>query len=705
VRLGLPKSRMGILALIVVVLWISQALFLTPVILRYAPWLSFLLDLLLVLVAVICVWKIFKFVRTRLLWKIKRRLFLAHIFIGAIPVFLVIFIFWISALLFYYQLSYYFISNQIGIHSAQILAFNLSFREGLQELMARNPAPDPVVLQDALDTDARYLLSAYPSASITLSFKDPATDRRVVYVNQGSTANGTEEYEIPRWLGDREFSGLVLGDTHLSDNNKRRLFLKSFVSSDFQREVPFSLEVSVPFERYVLDRLKAALGQDMLLAKHVTRPGIGGMLQNADMAPEDIIASTLDTESSSEAPSPPYPIFLFPISWATGKEIDLGDSQVLLVELSTAKLMHNLFRSENTTGKMIFGVLQIIFVFFLIVEAISIVIGILLTKSITNAVHNLDRGTEFVKRGDFSHRIVVRSDDQLGALAASFNQMTEYVQHLVKERVQKERLERELEIAKEVQERLFPNRIPKMTRLEVAGICLPARTVSGDYYDFLQLGEHELGLALGDICGKGISAALLMANLQATLRSNVMNTRRDQGGQNGDKNVASVVERVNSQIYSYTAANKFATFFYALYDDRSQTLTYCNAGHNPPLYFNGGRIRRLNAGGTVVGIFADSKYEEETIHAKPGDVFVAYTDGIVECVNEYGEEFGENRLASLIQENRRLDANALKEIVVSQVLSWTFAEERDDDMTLVIAKIIDPRDISNNTSSETLGQA
>jgi phosphoserine phosphatase RsbU/P len=278
------------------------------------------------------------------------------------------------------------------------------------------------------------------------------------------------------------------------------------------------------------------------------------------------------------------------------------------------------------------------------------------------------------------------------------------VQHLVKELVQKERLERELEIAKEVQERLFPNRIPKMARMEVAGICLPARTVSGDYYDFLPLGEHELGLALGDICGKGISAALLMANLQATLRSNVMNTRR-HAGQNGGKDVAGVVEKVNSQIYSYTAANKFATFFYALYDDRLQTITYCNAGHNPPLYFNGNGIRRLTAGGTVVGIFADSKYDQETVHAKTGDVFVAYTDGIIECVNEYGEEFGENRLAQLIQENLYMDANALKEIVVSKVLSWTFAEERDDDMTLVIAKLINPRVLEENTSSETLEQA
>ena len=408
-------------------------LFFSPWMMRFTPWLSLFLDLLVVFLAVFYLWKLFKFARNKLLWKIKRRLFLAHIFIGAIPVFLVIFIFWISALLFYYQLSHYLISNQIGIHSAQIHAFNLSFRERLQELLSQDPALDPATLQEELDADARYLLAAYPSASITLLYKDPVPSKRIILINRGSTAGGAEEYEPPRWLGNREFSGLVIDDTQLP-NSRRRLFLKSFVSSDFQHDLPFSLEVSVPFDRYMLDRLKAALGQDMLLARHVARPGIGGMLQNADILPENIIDSTFDTESRTSLPGPPYPIFLFPVSWSSGMEIDLTDSQVLLVELSTATLMHNLFRSENTTGKMIFGVLQIIFVFFLIVEAASIVIGILLTKSITNAVHNLDRGTEFVKRGDFSQRIVVRSDDQLGALAASFNQMTEYVQHLVKER-------------------------------------------------------------------------------------------------------------------------------------------------------------------------------------------------------------------------------------------------------------------------------
>lgn len=163
---------------------------------------------------------------------------------------------------------------------------------------------------------------------------------------------------------------------------------------------------------------------------------------------------------------------------------------------------------------------------------------------------------------------------------------------------------------------------------------------------------------------------------------------RGLAGQNGDSMVAELVERLNRQIYSYTSANKFATFFYALYNEARQTLTYCNAGHNPPLYFNGGNVRRLISGGTVVGVFADSKYEQETIQLCAEDLLVAYTDGIVESVNEYGEEFGESRLIDLVRENRLLPANGIKDAIVEHVLSWTFAEERDDDMTLIIAKML-----------------
>lgn len=691
---------MGIFAILLVLFWILKSVFLTPGVRNASPQLSFLLDLiplLLVIPASYYLWKIYGGIRSRLLWKIKRRLILAHIFIGLIPILLVIGIFYVSFLGFYYQFSYYLITNQIGIHSAQIHAQNLSLREDLQELLMSGNFPDPGALQSRLDADAKFLLSSYPSASIILGLKDPKTNRLITYVNRDSSTERIGEYKIPGWIGDREFHGLIVDDMQPGVIGNR-LFLRSFVSSDFQQDTPFTLEISVPFDQYLLGRLKAALGVDLLLAERVERPGIDVILQNTDIDQKNILYSTFDTESPQLSAGPPWHIILFPISWTDGRETDKADSGALLVELSTTKLMRNLFRSESTIGKKIWSVLKAIFFFFLMVEIASIVIGLLLTKSITDAVYNLDRGTEFVKRGDFSHRIIVRSDDQLGALAASFNQMTEYVQHLVKERVQKERLERELEIAKEVQERLFPNSPPRTDYMDVTGICLPARTVSGDYYDFLSLGSHELGLALGDICGKGISAALLMANLQATLRSNVLNLHGSSGRDEG-KTVADVVERLNNQIFAFTAANKFATFFLALYDDEQKTLTYCNAGHNPPLYLNGGQIRRLRAGGTVVGVFADSKYEQETIQVKPGDLFVAYTDGIVESVNEYGEEYGEDRLTDLVAQNRHLDADAIKDIVVRQVLSWTFSEERDDDMTLIIAKILEPGSMHRDSSS------
>jgi phosphoserine phosphatase RsbU/P len=681
----MPKTKMGLFASTIVLLWVLKWLFVSARLMHKFPGLGFLfgfLDLLLGIAAIYYIWNFYKKMRGRLLWKIRRRLILAHIFIGAIPVLAVVGIFCVSGLLFYYQLTYYLISNQIGIQSSQIHVFNLALRDGLQELMTGVSPPNPAVLKQAIDSHAKYLLAPYPSASIIFRYANPFSHEVEIYANQTRDPEQIKKYQIPGWLGDREFSGLVAEDLQ-PQLYSRRLLLRSIVTSEFRTDLPFSIEISVPFDRHLMSILKAGFGQDMMLAGPVSPSNLNVFLQNSDLTGDKIIDSTFESKNPSIDASV-RSIFLFPISWADGQETSSGDA--LLVELSTSKLIGNLFRSENEVGKRILRWLEGTIAFFLVVEILSVVIGLLLTKSITNAVHSLDLGTELVKQGDFSHRIVVQSEDQLGALAASFNQMTEYVQRLVKERVQKERLERELEIAKEVQERLFPEQNPRVGRLDVSGICLPARVVSGDYYDFLFLGENELGLALADICGKGISAALLMSSLQATLRSNVLNFWH-QNGLSGERALAQIVEKLNFQIHSYTSANKFASFFYAVYDDAQQTLTYCNAGHNPPLHFSGESFQRLCTGGTVVGIFADSQYEQETIHLQAGDFLVAYTDGIVESVNEQGEEFGEKRLIELIQKYRGLDADKLKGVIVEQVLAWTAVEERADDMTLVVAKM------------------
>ena len=673
------KSRMVLCAIILTVLWALSLLLIPTRIFQTHPWtgiLPGLFSLLFLIPAGYCLWRLYRRVKSGFFWKTSRRLVLVHIFAGAIPVIIIAGIFYISAVLVYYQFSYFLIVKQIGIHSSQIHAFTLSLREGLHQMVLDNPEASPDQLRKVLDDESRYILGAYPSASIVLNCENPATGESVAYVSRHYISTPLEYYSVPEWI-DGEFSSLVLEEKP-GENNGSRLLLRSFVPSVFHSDFHFTLEVTVPFDRYIMERLKAAFGQNVLLAQYTENSGIS-MTAN-------ILESTFEPEDEVSVRKWMLPIPLFPISWDEGEELDPFRTDTLMVEVSFPKLLNTLRNSDSAFGQWIFDALIIITIIFVLAEAASVTLGILQTRSITQAIHNLDAGTQYVKRGDFSHRIVVRSNDQLGSLAASFNQMTEYVQQLVKERVQKERLEREIEIARNVQERLFPDAAPRTKHMEIAGACLPARMVSGDYYDFLPLGDNDLGLAVGDISGKGISAALLMASLQAALHSTVMHLH-DVADAAGERNVAGIVERLNRQIYNYTGTNRFATFFYAHYDGNLRTMVYCNAGHNPPLHFHGNECRRLSAGGTVVGIFPGAVYEQETLRLADGDMIVAYTDGLTECTDINGEEFGEERLIQMVRDNREMPVEDMKKVILENILAWKSTEEQDDDITLIIARL------------------
>jgi len=318
---------------------------------------------------------------------------------------------------------------------------------------------------------------------------------------------------------------------------------------------------------------------------------------------------------------------------------------------------------------------------FVLVEVICWVIGIRMTRNITGAVHHLYEGTHRVMQGDFSHRIEVRGKDQLAELGVSFNRMTENLAHLLTVAKEKERLQSEIEIAREVQNQLYPRGAPQTGSLRITAICRPARIVSGDYYDYEITRSAHVALAIGDVAGKGISAALLMATVQSSLRTQLSN-----GNGNDPPSAARLVSQLNQYLYANTSAEKYSTLCLGLYNEADGSFVYTNGGNVPPALVRGGAVHRLEVNGTVVGAFPHAEYGESRIALEPGDLLVFFTDGVTEPENEYGEMFGEPRFLDLLARNAHLGEEEIVRVVIESVRAWTGSDELQDDMTLLLAR-------------------
>jgi sigma-B regulation protein RsbU (phosphoserine phosphatase) len=262
-------------------------------------------------------------------------------------------------------------------------------------------------------------------------------------------------------------------------------------------------------------------------------------------------------------------------------------------------------------------------------------------------------------------------------------EVSELAHSLATAAAQRERTNREMEIAREVQERLFPQAMPHLQGANVAGRCRPALGVGGDYYDLIELSEGRVGLALGDVSGKGISAALLMASLRASLRGLTME---------GPKDFAKLMHKVNRLVFEASATNRYATFFFAAYDPATRLLECVNAGHNPPLLLRsqpGGRTEtiRLEAGGPVVGLLPDAPYVEQTLIMESGDLLVMFTDGISEAMSIDDEEWGEDRLEVAALAARTGSAEQVIKAIFDETDVFTKGAEQHDDMTLLVLRL------------------
>ena len=305
-------------------------------------------------------------------------------------------------------------------------------------------------------------------------------------------------------------------------------------------------------------------------------------------------------------------------------------------------------------------------------------IGIVpLSRRMTRNLTTLTDGVQRIAQGDFSARVPVRSRDEFGALAGAFNQMAQDVEHRQQLVVERERLKRELELCRRIQTEMLPHAPLRLGATEVKGISIPAREVGGDFFNYFELPGGDVAVLVGDVSGKGISAALLMANIQATLRARLPL----------EPDLARLTNAIDQEIEAATPPGVYATLFLAIVQPDERTLRYVNAGHHPQFLIRGEGIVPLPSGGMPVGLFAGHGYVERTVQLADEDVLFFYTDGLVEVENETGEMFGPDRLESLLRKYSGEGVDVLLERAEQGVRGFRGAAEPFDDVTLMALRL------------------
>jgi phosphoserine phosphatase RsbU/P len=608
-----------------------------------------------------------------LLWRLRNRLIVTYLFIGVMPIFLLLLMGGLATFLFAGQFATYVAITDLHSELLHLQEANDGLAAQLFPMQTFGKLDEKVAAQFTRASDERF-----PQRTVSVS-----RAREGFVLSTGGDLLPLPPAPLPEFIkGD--FTGFVL-DHHTLHLRAVRIGGEGSNRIALVSDLPFSAELLLP----TTDSLGAVTVYS--LAR-----------KNNDV---EVKAGLVPLRSNRFDLTLRFPTLFDLVDWETGSKID----GALDVATRPSMLYATLFATLGDKANYVRDALLAIGIFFGVIEMVALYIGVRLSRSMTASVAELYHATEYVNRGDLTHRIRITGRDQMAALEGSFNSMTGSLARLIDEQKEKQRLENELSIAYEVQELLFPNKIVDMPSLEVHGICVPARTVSGDYYDFIPLGTDRLVLAVGDISGKGISAALLMATVHAFVRAyslepemvrmpallefqsqsqgdSRMYYRGDGGDESHQLAPAMLMTTLNYQLYRSTPAAKYATMFLGCYDPQARVLRYCNAGHLPPIILRAsGEAVTLDINGTVVGLFDGVTYEESTVVMHPGDIFIAYSDGVTEPENEFGE-FGEDRLVALIREHRRKPLPRITEIVAGAVADWIGAAEQPDDITVVLAR-------------------
>jgi phosphoserine phosphatase RsbU/P len=631
--------------------------------------------------------------RRRLLWRVRRKLIISYIFIGFIPALLIVAFFLLGGFMLFSNFSSYLVQTRLRELSERALA--IADATALEIRLA-----DGRDVKTILERRQRALARETPTASLAVvpvsapcSDVDGRRSARRTQVLQPETAGPWSHVEppteVPAWIGCDGFAGLVAyrspppsagQSSSTSDDVDVLVRAVALPQSVAQGLAVF---VDMPVDHAVKDRLRADTSVELTGAQ--LKSDAAHVLEGRPTSGEARAAQPAVTRLPQPAVS-----FLEYRDWATGAAGTLQAS----MQLSVGEIYTRISDARGSVDGRSLGEAWVILLLlvgglFLLIQVIAVVMGLALARSITGSVHELFTGTVKVQHGDFTHRIAVTARDQLGALAESFNSMTGSIENLLLEAAEKKRLEEELRIAHEIQMSLLPQAPASIQGLSITALCVPAREVGGDYYDFLPLDDHRLGLLIADVAGKGTSAALYMAELKGLVLSLSRMYRSPR----------ELLIMANRLIAEHLAARSFITMTYAVLDLQAKTMTYARAGHTPLLYLPGvcgddaRRIQVLAPDGLVLGLKIDDGQlferllEEQTLPLRPGDVYMFFTDGITEAMNAHDDCFGEQRLGQLIEDHAHLPCDELRERMLRDVAAFVGDAPQHDDMTMILLKV------------------
>lgn len=495
----------------------------------------------------------------------------------------------------------------------------------------------------------------------------------------------------------------VLGDTlFLPDSivaKKTALIIKNddlnqVAIREFDSKIAIAL---YPIDLELLNGIKDVIGMDIELFQpsyshtdtaisiRMGPSNYDGRLFFSRPAPDTVRVQIRSTVSTVGAPSTQWlqKKFYFGVSNLTAMDIDhpeAGDvTYMMAVRTSLASLNQTIFSTANQMNRAIFGVFLGLALILMITLLIIWGSGIFVARGISASAQKLVRGTQRLRNGDLDVQIPLTSSDELGEVATSFNLMARDLRRMMDSMAEKERMEQELAIARSIQLNLLPQDIPELPGIDVYGMSEPAREVGGDCFDLLPMNGDQLVLTIGDVSGKGMAAALVMANLQSALRIIA-------GEQLSPKDT---IRRLNESIYRNISPGIFITYFLGIWNNEHRELAYVNAGHDYPLAVHNGNFQPLKEGGMVLGVDPETTYTEGSVKLEPGDWLFMYSDGIVDVRDAEGNEFDVPRLQELLCKYMHLSAKEVVTSSMEEIQQFSQDPSYEDDKTLVALQVLD----------------